>query len=358
MKSCSFAMMKITNNTRWVISVLMLCLATSSDGQIPDGYYDSVDGLEGESLRNALYQIINNHDAQSYSSLWNHFDDTDQKSNGKVWDMYSDVPGGVPPYSFNFNSDQCGNYDEEGDCYNREHSFPKSWFNDDSPMNSDLFHVYPTDGYVNNWRSNWPYGQVGSVTWTSENGTKKGFSDYPGYTGTVFEPIDEYKGDFARTYFYMMTRYKNVVQNWNSDMLEGDNLSWWAENLLVEWAIADPVSEKEENRNNAVYQIQENRNPFIDHPEWIELIWEWTVTVSQEEVQEANFWHSNGTLYLDSSLIGAKVSVYSAMGQLINYQDASATEISLELQPGAYVFLFQTKEGNLFTKKVVVMNGL
>ena len=105
--------------------------------QIPPGYYDDAEGLYDEELRTALYNIISPHVVRSYSSLWEYFFDTDQKENGYVWDMYSDVPGGEPAYNYVFFDDQCGNYSGEGSCYNREHSFPKSWFGDQSPMNTD-----------------------------------------------------------------------------------------------------------------------------------------------------------------------------------------------------------------------------
>lgn len=244
-----------------------------SIAQIPTGYYDSAQGLEGEALRTALHDIIDNHQVISYNALHSYFDETDKKSNGKVWDMYSDIPGGTPAYEFSFGN-TCGNYQEEGDCYNREHSWPKSWFNDASPMYSDLFHLYPTDGYVNGRRSNYPFGEVGLVTWVSENGSKVGVSDYPGIGGTVFEPIDEYKGDFARTYFYMSVRYYNEDQGWYSnELVDGADIKPAGINMLLEWHYADPVSQKEIDRNNAVFDIQHNRNPFIDNPNYANLIY-------------------------------------------------------------------------------------
>lgn len=260
----------------WTFLVLQISLFIRVQGQIPPGYYDSADGLQGFPLKTELYNIIKGHTARSYNNLWTDFQSTDKKANGKVWDMYSDNPNGTPPYEYTFITDQCGNYGSENDCYNREHSMPKSWFNDGTPMYTDLFHLYPTDGYVNGKRSNYPFGQVGNASWTSMNGSKLGTSSYPGYSGTVFEPIDAYKGDFARTYFYMATRYENVVANWSSPMFAGNNTTvyaTWVVNLLLEWHEADPVSQKEINRNNAVYQIQHNRNPFIDFPEWAYSIW-------------------------------------------------------------------------------------
>lgn len=260
----------------WTFLIIQISLFIRVQAQIPPGYYDSADGLQGFTLKTALYNIIKGHTQRSYDNLWTDFESTDKKTNGKVWDMYSDIPNGTPPYEYTFDTDQCGNYGSENDCYNREHSMPKSWFNDAYPMYSDLFHLYPTDGYVNGKRSNYPFGQVGSASWTSMNGSKLGTSSYPGYSGIVFEPIDDYKGDFARTYFYMATRYENVVSNWSNTILSGNNTTvyvTWAVNLLLEWHVADPVSQKEIDRNNAIYQIQHNRNPYIDFPEWVHSIW-------------------------------------------------------------------------------------
>jgi len=263
-------------------SLFIIFLSLSSGAQIPNGYYDDASGLSGEELKTALYNIIKGHDSQSYSSIWTHFYSTDAKPNGKVWDMYSDVPGGTPPYEYDFGGDQCGNYSQEGDCYNREHSFPKSWFDDAAPMKTDLFHIVPTDGYVNSKRSNYPFGETNSPTWTSMNGSKKGNNSTSGYSGIIFEPIDEYKGDFARIYFYMATRYENIIANWdnNSDnadaVLNGTSypvFEEWCLNLLMDWDANDPVSQKEIDRNNEIYDIQNNRNPFVDHPDWVNLVW-------------------------------------------------------------------------------------
>ncbi|MGM0497079.1 MAG: endonuclease, partial [Bacteroidota bacterium] len=137
-------------NTLFTILALFSQVLTA---QIPDGYYSSAEGLTGEELKTELYNIIDDHHSQSYDDLWTDIQDTDAKPDGTVWDMYSDVPDGDLPYVYNFGTHQCGNYSGEGSCYNREHSFPKSWFNDNAPMDTDLFHIYPTDGYVNGKRS-------------------------------------------------------------------------------------------------------------------------------------------------------------------------------------------------------------
>jgi endonuclease I len=255
----------------------------NTSGQIPPGYYDPANGLSGTQLQAALHNIIKNHTVKSYDYLWTAFETTDDKPNGTVWDMYSDIPGGTAPYVFHFGSDQCGSYNGEGDCYNREHSFPQSWFGSQSPMVSDLFHIYPTDGYVNGHRSNYPFAKVGSASWTSENGSKVGTCSTSGYTGTVFEPRDEYKGDFARSYFYMSVRYYQEDSGWpGSDQTNGAQLKPWALQLMLHWSGIDPVSTKEIDRNNTIYGIQHNRNPFIDHPEFAYAIWGNPVGIGQE----------------------------------------------------------------------------
>ena len=175
-----------------------LVVATLSIAQPPANYYNAANGLTGDQLKVALHNIIKGHTSISYAQIWNAFWSTDNKGNGVVWDMYSDRPGGTPPYTYQLGMDQCGNYSGEGDCYNREHSWPQSWFNEQSTPRTDMHHIFATDGYVNGRRSNYPFGEVQSASWTSQNGSKLGSSKTPGYSGTVFEPIDEYKGDFAR----------------------------------------------------------------------------------------------------------------------------------------------------------------
>ena len=277
MKNIRFCLVETRNGTSLQTALLLLCLfiATVVHAQIPQGYYAAAENKSGQELRTAMHNIIKNHTSLSYNELWQAFYTTDVRpDNGKVWDMYSDRPGGTPAYYFTFGSDQCGNYSGEGDCYNREHSVPKSWFGGSvAPMYTDLFHLVPTDGFVNSKRSNLPLGKVINATWTSTNGSKVGTSNISGYSGSVFEPIDGFKGDFARIYFYMAVCYmdKNLSVETLSNFSGGD-LKPWTKELLLQWAAMDPVSQKEIDRNNAVYQRQHNRNPFIDHPELAEKI--------------------------------------------------------------------------------------
>lgn len=326
--------------------------------QIPNGYYDNAEGKYGQELRVALYNIIKtNVTSISYDQLWDAYPRTDKKSNGKVWDIYSDIPNGTPPYEFTFITDQCGNYSGEGDCYNREHTVPASWFNDASPMYSDLFHVLPTDGYVNNRRSNYPYGKVGNASWTSLNGSKLGSSATSGYSGTVFEPIDSFKGDIARIYFYMSTRYMDKIANWDGASFQNSDLSSWAKNLFLQWHQLDPVSSKERKRNDSVYVIQHNRNPFVDHPEWVNDIWGPTATINNYDFVTF-LYTTNDAINVNfvNTFDNLTIKLFSIQGQLI--YDAALNNsnnliIPITFNQGVYILTIYNDQ-NIYTEKIVI----
>lgn len=261
-------MNRISHN-RFGLALAACLFSLSLWAEVPAGYYDAAVGKSGEELQKSLSTIINNATDVGYNGLWEVYKTTDCRPDGKVWDMYSDAT------DFIFEKDQCGNYSSEGDCYNREHSVPKSWFNNASPMYSDAWHIYPTDGKINSFRSNNPFGEVGSGASSSKNGFSKwGKCVTPGYSGTVFEPNDEYKGDFARTYFYFATRYQNRINNWGGIFVSSyPHIVQWQLDMLLRWNEMDPVSQKEIDRNEAVYASKQgNRNPFIDYPELVDLI--------------------------------------------------------------------------------------
>ena len=250
--------------------------------QAPAGYYNGTEGLTGAALKTKLSEIITaGHKDNGYDGLYNGYPTTDSdhfyENDGTVLDMYSENPTGTDPYTYRHGIKKCGNYSVEGDCYNREHIVPQSFFNQQSPMRGDIHFVRPTDGKVNGMRSNYPFGAVNSPSFTSKNGTKVGPSSSPGYGGTVAEPIDEFKGDIARMVFYFVTRYESRLSSFSTgNMLGGSpypGLQAWEKDVLLAWSIQDPVSPTEIERNNASHVFQKNRNPFIDHPEWVQLIW-------------------------------------------------------------------------------------
>lgn len=341
-------------------------------GQVPTNYYLGTENLKGEELRSVLFNKIKNHSSKQYNELWNIFKTTDVKQDGSVWDMYSGC-------NFEFVSDQCGAYNNVCDCYNREHSFPKSWFGGDvSPMNTDLFHLVPTDGYINGKRGNLPFGEVGSITY-SAGGSKIGPAHSSlNYSGNVFEPADEYKGDFARIYFYMLTRYmdKNLNQS-NNDMLSGNaNFENWAIKMLLKWHEQDPVSQKEIDRNNKIYNdYQYNRNPFVDCPSFAYLIWDtdysgqtcdFPIINSSENINE----NKNIKIFLsENNLINIetenndkiiKINIYDIIGKIIitdiqnNNNQSKTKNIDINnFENGVYIVNVILKTGESFSEKII-----
>ena len=258
--------------------IVGMALSAKDPKPCPSDYYYNALNKSGQALLTALYNIISSHTNIGYDGLWDAYADTDTDADGYYIDMYSTYD----KYTY---SNKCGSYSAIGDCINREHSVPKSWWGSSKQAQySDIFNIVPTDGYVNNQRSNYPYGVCANGTRLSNNGYvakgRKGSSTYEGYSGIVFEPDDEYKGDFARAYFYMAACYNNVICNWTmaggSAFFAGNSypvFTTYATNLLLEWHRLDPVSEKETTRNDYAHAWQGNRNPFIDHPELAEYIW-------------------------------------------------------------------------------------
>ena len=310
-----------------VTSTLMLLLTlvvTSVWAQGPNNsgtYYQAANGKKAAALKTALSGVIYNHTERSYANLWTDFYTTDARPDGKVWDMYSNSSN----FTFGTNQDHGSGGGTEGEYYNREHSFPNSWFGGKvQPMYTDLHHMYPTDKLVNNRRSNYPFGETDGESYQSAGGfSKLGSCTYPGYSGTVFEPNDEYKGDFARTYFYMVTCYEEKLPNWYENnaesrpTLDGNKypgLSSWQLAMLMKWAANDPVSQKEVERNEAVYGIQNNRNPFIDYPGLEQYIW--------GDKMEATFSYDN---YQDPAGI-AEVSVKTYFIEVYNLNGQRITE--------------------------------
>ncbi|WP_243471450.1 endonuclease [Winogradskyella sp. MH6] len=274
--------------------IATLIFSTVAFAQIPAGYYNSATGT-GYTLKTQLHNIIDNHNDQGYDAMDGFIASYDldnyyETGSNTILDPYSENPTGSDPYTFSPVSDECGNYNSEGDCYNKEHVIPQSVFSQNLPMRSDAHHLLPTDGRVNGFRSNYPFGVVddsqlvnqSGISNPTQNGSKLGGnlnSGYSaGYSNTVFEPIDEFKGDIARIYFYFVTRYEDQVSNWGSyPMFDGSSDKVLDDpflSILLTWHQNDPVSQKEIDRNNNIYyNHQSNRNPFVDHPEWVNEIW-------------------------------------------------------------------------------------
>ena len=308
-KSCNFAhfLENITDIMRKYISLIALLLCVQVLFAVDKSYYSTyVDNKSGATLFTGIHNVAKvGYSSLSYSGLWTAYATTDVYPSGhiyagKIWDMYGGCEFTYGPSKNG--GDQCGTYSAECDCYNREHSIPKSWFGGTEANNtpgSDIFHVVPTDGKVNGMRSNYAFGEVNSASYSyngSKLGTPKsitiantllGDGDVTKSCGSspVFEPIDEYKGDFARGYFGTMLRWASGdYQTFTSgDGAQMFNTAYDAANyygltqyglaLLLKWHRQDPVSQKEIDRNNGIQTTQGNRNPFIDYPILAEYLW-------------------------------------------------------------------------------------
>lgn len=247
--------------------IILLFIAINICAEIPAGYYNKADGKSGFDLLNSLNEICSNGYFLGYGSgegyTWEGFYYTDRNDDGSIRDMYSSTIR----YQSDFGS-------VEG--LHIEHSLPKSWWGAlENYAYRDLHHLFPADATTNITKNNLPLGEV--VKATFDNGVSK-IGTTTLYQGQqkCFEPNDEYKGDFARAYLYISTTYNEFSTLWQSPMMNNNTYPVWndeALNLLLKWHRNDPVSEKELKRQEAVYQIQHNRNPYIDYPEMVEHIW-------------------------------------------------------------------------------------
>ena len=261
---------------RSIFAAMLLCLTVvEAFAQGPNGskdYYAPANGQSGEALKTAMYNIIKLSKAPiTYDGLYEGYKKTDTRADGYVRDWYSNTT------KYQHVTDKAGSYSKEGDCYNREHLVPQSWFGSGVPK-SDIMHVVPTDGYVNNMRGNIPLAEVAKADYVSNGGyCKRGTCKTPGYTGDVFEPNDEIKGDIARIYFYMVTAYQDLATKWGNvfDGKTYPGFDSWYLTMLMRWSKQDPVDEVEIARNNAVYSetAQKNRNPFVDYPGLEDYVW-------------------------------------------------------------------------------------
>lgn len=245
-------------------------------------YYAEFKNLKGYELKSALSRkLAETHMDRGYGALINVYFQSDADrtydKDGSLVDMYSENPNYQDAYRFNSRSQKCGSYKGESDCFNREHLVPQSSFHKRQPMRNDFFHVYPSDGYVNGRRSNHPFGEVNHAQWTSTNGSKLGSNTYGNqYSGSAFEPIDEFKGDIARALLYFAVRYEYQIPSFSHKMFDGSReqvYKTWFLSMLLRWHKLDPVSAHEKHRNNIGHKFQGNRNPFIDNPEWAYKIW-------------------------------------------------------------------------------------
>ena len=257
--------------------------------QLPMGYYDAIQGTKDSVLKVTLHTIIKGGERYVYGpttyhttnkvqngdtiwkvgdlkayGTWHGFQSSDQLSDGTIWDMYSTTKRYFP-----IKGGSAAGMDIE-------HSLPKSWWGgDENDAYTDLYHLNPADRVANNNKSNYPPGILNDSNKVNNGvffmGKDKEWNDY------AFSVIDEYKGDFARAYFYISTAYHNMKwdASYSKYVTNNSYLTFtpYLIQVLLQWHRIDPVSEKEINRLDAISTIQHNRNPFIEYPELVEYIW-------------------------------------------------------------------------------------
>lgn len=318
--------------------------------QIPAGYYAGTTGLTGYTLKSKVHEIISANNVNwHYGDLPNFYNQTDldkyydhgASNTTFLLDIYSEIPLGPDAYEYT-SANLIAGAGAEGLGYNREHMIPQSTFStssaiSDYPMYSDLNFIIPADARINSLRNNYPYGVGGNTNFYNFTNTSRmsnsAIPNYP-YTGRVYEPIDEFKGDIARTLLYFAVRYEGKLSSFNTaystsstitpatDQCPFDGTEERAIDLpyiqmLKQWNTLDPVSQREIDRNNAVYTIQKNRNPFIDHPEWVNLIWSETpdsipplAPLSLASTQQnAYFINLSWSATTDTDVLGYKIYV-------------------------------------------------
>ncbi|MCW4452656.1 endonuclease [Kaistella sp. BT6-1-3] len=323
--------------------ILLLCflLPALVFSQIPAGYYDGTSSLTGYALKTKLHEIISSKNINwHYGDLTEFYNKTDldkyydhDASNTTILlDIYSEIPNGPDVYEYTV-ANVTGSANAEGQGWNREHMMPQSTFNSNYPMYSDLFYVIPTDARINQLRSNYPYGIAKTTTapfYTFTNGSRISANGTPGsgYTGRVYEPIDEFKGDIARSLLYFAVRYEGKLGLFNYyngtsaandrsplDGTEEKAFEDWYLAMLLQWHNQDAVSQREIDRNNEVYALQKNRNPFIDYPQWVNAIWNQTANSLEPEAPtnlsitqtSAYFVNLSWTPSPDADVIGYKI---------------------------------------------------
>lgn len=372
-------------NLRFIFTQLFLCIALLANAVDLGTYYSAASGKKGSALKTALAGIIYKSSAAvSYDGLKSAYAKTDKRSDGKLYDIYSQITNYTPGSAF------ASTYSKEGDGYNREHLIPQSLFNENSPMKSDLQHVYPSDAKMNGVRNNYCHGNVGTIKSGCAASGNYCYLGTPSSTLTsngctedyVFEPNDEYKGDIARVYFYFVTCYETKISSWGSTwssygMFDGTTypaFSTWAKTMLLSWSQQDQVSTKETTRNEAVYNYpstaSNNRNPFIDFPGLEQYIWGSYTNVAFDPNNYVNPYDGGGSTTTPSISVsptstsisegGTKAlsaTVSNASGATITWTTSNSSVASLSATSGSSVTVTGVAAGSATITAKITVSG-
>lgn len=335
----------------YIISLLVFCLATGF-AQIPPGYYEDAEGLKGEALKTALHNIIDNHTEYSYNDLRDFIlreTDEDPDNSNNVILLYTG------------RSQHKDTFGGGADDWNREHVWAKSHgdFGNTPPCGTDAHHIRPTDASVNSARGNKDFDN-GGVEHSEAQGNY--------YTSSTWEPRDAVKGDVARMIFYMEVRYEGGSGELDLEVVDYVNTSPEPEHgkysTLYEWHQQDPPDAFEINRNEVIYSYQGNRNPFIDHPEFLINIYEPTIGTQENTSTNQIVVFPNPTSdfisisNISSDLKNWEISITNMYGQKvrngIGYDNASMNNIDVSYLPNGIYILSLINENKIIAGKFQV----
>ncbi len=335
------------------LSLLLFFGIFIASPQIPDGYYSSTQGLNGIDLQWELYNIIKDHKQFPYTStstdVWDILKETDRDTinPNNVICIYSGL-------SVNAAQEYNG-----GNGWTREHVWAKSRgdFGTEIGAGTDVHHLRPSINDINTARSNRWFAECNVPVYYNN----KPIGSYTDNVRYVWKPRDEVKGDIARMIFYMATRYKGKNNEPNLtiiDYLPVDNYTNEPVHALLSdlllWHNQDPVNEWERNRNNVIYSYQKNRNPFIDHPEFVERIWGST-NVKQIEKNSPQIYPNpaNTTLNIDGNY--NNISIYNNTGKLVYTAKVVSNVVDLsQVENGVYIVMLKS-DNKFFTSKLVII---
>ena len=334
------------------ILIITLIISNLSFSQIPSGYYNGTEGLSGSELKSILNNIIDGHLEYSYNDLRDFIleeTDEDPYNSNNIILLYTGRSQAKSTFGGGAND------------WNREHVWAKSHgdFGNNPPCGTDAHHIRPTDASVNSTRGHLDFDNGGTAIYD--------MGDLAGYriNNVSWEPKDEVKGDVARMIFYMAVRYEG--NNGEPDLEVVDYVNTYPEpkhgklSSLMEWNNADPPDDFEKNRNNVVYSYQQNRNPFIDHPEFVTLIWDPSASINElsENTQKyflspipaKNYCYINSTFPINE--IKNVFSVFDITGKAIDISySKEGNKIRMDISNLSKGIYF-VKTGNSETLKLV-----
>ena len=322
--------------------------------QIPDGYYDTAAGLNGDELKTALYEIIKGHTEYSYTDS-----DTDVWDILKETDRDPDNPDNVILLYTGWSVDAAQEWNS-GSGWSREHVWSKSHgdFGTSLGPGTDVHHLRPCDPSVNSAKSNRWFDYCSEAYYDNDVFT----GSYTSYDYWVWQPRDEVIGDVARMIFYMATRYEG--ENGEPDLylidyLPSDNNTkeplYAKLTTLLEWHETDPVDAWEQNRNDIIYNdYQHNRNPFIDHPEFANLIWNPDATVVPNMETELSIYPNPAKGFVVLHVYEPdSFKILNITGQVLQTGELSAgqNKISVQDLPAGFYILKTSGGQSVFVKE-------